>query len=427
MVRTSGPSRRSVSRATRSIAVAAATLALLGMTGCIGLRLPATRASSAQAATVDRTCDRRAALARTRAFCASFDRTTNLAPARFTGVRFHVHQNVTDYHRWGAGDAIHAQHGADCGPPPATHLADHWGEYVFVCRNHLMTARAAPSYGATFLMPRVQADWSHRRAMVAWDVSTLSMSARDWIDVWITPLDDLLSVPIDPEGPTAYQGNPRRAILLRNSNDARSWKVTVFRDFREVASGTFVLPARVQPSATDRSAFEARITRDGVRFGMPTLNRWTTVRAAVPFTKGVVQWSQHSYNPTKDNSGEPATWHWDNFFVTPAPRMRMTRVFPDRTIAANGDVRRLRFAAPAVPGARLAFGAVCRVAVNFGAGWHRAAKQPASRGNTTVESSASYLLRVPAGARGVRVRFSGDGWYTGFPCLLEAPVLLRPH
>jgi hypothetical protein len=413
----------------RSLVVIAASLGLLGATGCIALGLPLGR-STAPAATTPaptRTCARRAALAPARAFCASFDRLVTTGPTAFKGARWLVHMDVADFNRWQSGDAVHAQHGADCAAPPATHLANQWREYVFVCNNHLMTARAAPSYGATYLMPRVQADWSNRGAVVAWDVSTFKMSTRDWIDLWITPFNDLLSVPIDAAGPNTYQGNPRNAIHVRNSNDARSWTVTVIRNFQEVRTGTFYLPARVTPSATVRSAFEVRITKTSVRFGMPTLNRWITVRADVPFTKGVVQWAQHSYNPTKDNSGVPATWHWDNFFITPAPRLAMTRVSPVRSIANNGQVRRLNFAAPAVPGARLLFGGVCRIQINFGRGWQWAPKQPASRGNTTVESSASYLIPVPAGARSARVRFFGDGWYTGFPCLVESPVLLRPR
>jgi hypothetical protein len=411
----------------RTLAVLAAALGLLGATGCIALGLPLGRSAAPAATPPPRTCERRAALAPARAFCQSFDRIATGAPTKFNGARWLIHMDVADFNRWRTGDAVHAQHGADCAAPPATHLANRWREYVFICNNHLMTARAAPSYGATYLMPRVQADWSNRQAVVAWDVSTLSMSARDWIDVWITPFKNLLSVPIDSAGPTTYQGHPRNAIHVRNSNDARSWTVTVIRDFREVRKRTFYLPARVTPSATVRSPFEMRITRTGVRFGMPTFNRWITVSAAVPFTKGVVQWAQHSYNPTKDNSGIPATWHWDNFFITPASRLGMTRVFPVRTIADNGEFRRLTFAAPARAGARLAFGGVCRIQVNFGRGWRWAPKQPASRRNTTVESSASYLVPVPAGARGARVRFFGDGWYTGFPCLVETPVLLRPR
>ncbi len=407
-------------RLMKPLATAIAAIAAISLGLPPGLPLPAASLSASTS------CNLRAANAPARAFCASFDTIANAAPKRFAGARWHIHQNVTDYQRWRSGDAVHAQHGADCGPPPATHVANRWGEYVFICRNHLMTARAAPSYGATYLMPRVQAVWSNRRAVVAWDVSTFSMSARDWIDLWITPFDDLLAVPIDSDGPTAYQGHPRNAIHVRNSNDARSWAVTVIRNFREVRSRTFHLPARVTPSATDRSSFEVRITRGGVSFGMPRLNRWITVRAAVPFTKGIVQWAQHSYNPTKDNSGVPATWHWDNFFVTPARRLRMTRVFPVRTIADNGDVRRLRFAAPARAGARLAFGGVCQIGINFGDGWRRLPKQPASRGNVQEESSASYLVRVPRGAQRARIRFSGDDWYTGYPCVVETPVLLRP-
>jgi hypothetical protein len=408
-----------------SFVVTAAVLALIGTVSCVAPAPPAALPTPPPPDNTGTSCDGRAAAARTPAFCESFDAIATNGPANFSSTRWQIHQDVTDYQRWGTGDAVDAQHGADCGPPPATHLAATWGEYVYVCRNHLMTARAAPSYGATYLMPNVQADWSGGEAAVAWDVSTLSMSSRDWIDLWITPFNDLLAVPIDSEAPTAFQGHPRNAIHVRNSNDARSWEVIVIRDFQEVSSGTFDLPASVTPSASVRSPFELRITGNGVRFGMPTLNSWITVNSAVPFTKGVVQWAHHSYNPTKDNSGVPATWHWDNFFITPAAPLAMTRVSPVRTIADNGEVRALSFAAPAVAGDHLAFGGVCRIEVNFGGGWQLAQKQPASRGNTTFESSASYLVPVPAGASGAQVRFSGEGWYTGFPCLVETPVLLR--
>ena len=263
-----------------------------------------------------------------------------------------------------------------------------------------MTARAAPSYGATYLMPKVQANWSRGRAVVAWDVSTLSMSARDWIDVWITPFNDLLAVPIDSGGPTAYQGHPRNAIHVRNSNDARSWTVTVIRDFREVRSGTFNLPTRVKPSATDRSAFELRIRRNRVRFGMPIRNRWIRVSAAVPFTKGVIQWAQHSYNPAKDDAGVPATWHWDNFFVTPRlphgddssiPRQSHRR----QRRSPEVDVRRTREGRCSASPSAACAGSTSTSAT---AGDERRSSPPAAA-TTSVESSASYLVKVPAGAR----------------------------
>jgi hypothetical protein len=410
---------------TRSLAITAAIAAVIATASCIAPNPPGVRPTPPPPPQTGPSCDPRAVAARTAAFCESFDTSAPAGPTNFASARWLVHQDVTDYQSWAQGDAVHAEHAADCGPPPATHLADTWDEYVFVCRNHLMTARAAPSYGATYMMPNAQADWSGGEAAVAWDVSTFKMSTRDWIDMWITPFNDLLAVPIDSEAPTAYQGHPRNAIHVRNSNDARSWEVIVIRDFQEVAGGSFDLPASVTPSATVRSAFEVRITSNSVRFGMPSLNRWITVNAAVPFTKGVVQWAQHSYNPTKDNSGVPATWHWDNFFITPAAPLAITQVSPRRTIANNGDVRALTFAAPAVAGDRLIFGGVCRIEVNFGGGWQLAQKQPASRGNTIVESSASYLVPVPPGTRSAQVRFSGEGWYSGFPCLVETPALLR--
>src|SRR6266446_10846357 len=44
-------------------------------------------------------------------------------------------------------DTMDAGHGADCAPPPATHVISTLAEGVYVCRNHMMTAMSDAGYG----------------------------------------------------------------------------------------------------------------------------------------------------------------------------------------------------------------------------------------------------------------------------------------
>lgn len=352
-------------------------------------------------------------------FLETFDGTPG-APTPFSSDRWDVRRNITDYKLWGVGQPMEAQHGADCSAPPGTHQIQNWMvEGVFICRDHLMTSAYAESYGATYLTPAVTADL-RTEAVVAWDVSTLNMSGRDWVDVWLTPADDFLVVPIGGRGP-AYNGVPRNAIHVEK--DGPRWVINVIRDFTAVATADFYESA--PPSATVRTSFELRVTPTGLRFGTPADGRSVSLTAQVPFTRALVQWGHHSYNPTKDNSGVPATWHWDNFKISPALPMPMTKPTTERVIANVGDVRTVAFAGGAPTGARLAFNAVCKVELDFGTGFKLAAETPGStpRG---PETSHSYFVPVPAGASSVKVRFGADGWYAGFPCLFEDPVMLKP-
>ncbi len=337
--------------------------------------------------------------------------------------RWHVANAVADYQQWENGDPVDAQHGSDCAAPPATHRADTWDEYVYVCKNHLMTARAAPSYAATYLMPLAELDLSGPSAFVRFDVSTLSMSSRDWIDFWLTPIDDLLAVPIDHEGP-AFQGLPRNAVHVRGGNGSERWTISVIRDFQVVRTTELLVPANFDFSPKTRTAMELRIGQGQIRFSMAGVGS-KTLAADPGFDQGFLQWGHHAYNPTKDNSGVPATWHWDNFQFEPAVPVGVNRVSPSRAIANPGQVRTLTFQRPALGGDRLMFDGVCRVELDFGSGFQPIAKQPTSEGNPTEEAASSYLVPVPAGATSVNVRFRGDGWYDGWPCIAENPIILN--
>ena len=294
---------------------------------------------------------------------------------------------------------------------------------MYVCKNHLMTARAAPSYGATFLMPLSEVDLSGPSAVVRWDVSTLSMSGRDWIDFWLTPIDDLLAVPMDHEGP-AFQGTPRNAIHVLGIGGGDRWTVSVIRDFVTVASNELHVPGDFDFSPKTRTTMELRITPGAVKLTMAGVGS-KTVAADPGFDQGFLQWGHHAYNPTKDNAGVPATWHWDNFEFEPAVPVGINRVQPVRAVAFPGQQRTLTFQRPSEAGDRLMLDGVCRLELDFGSGFESVAKQPASEGNPTLETQSSYLVPVPPGSTNVRVRFQGDGWYDGFPCLAENPIILN--
>ncbi len=348
---------------------------------------------------------------------------TNFSDTSFAD-RWHVTQIVTDYTAWADGDPVDAQHGADCGAPPDTHRADTWDEFVYVCKNHLMTARATPAYAATYLMPLAEVDLSGPEAVISWDVSTLSMSQRDWIDLWVTPMDDVLMVPIDDWGPT-LQGNPRNGIHVRNGNGSERWTIQVLEDFEVVDTVELFVRQDFEFSARKRTTMTLRIFPDHLEFTMDEDVGTVTLPVGPGFDRGVIQWAQHAYNPTKDNAGVPATWHWDNFAFEPALPLEANRVAPVRSVANRGETRDLTFERAAVDGDLLLFDAVCKVELDFGSGFQPVAKQPSSKGNSVVEAQSSYRVPVPVGATGVRVRFAGDGWWDGWPCVVENGIVVN--
>ena len=89
-------------------------------------------------------------------------------------------------------EEVAADHGADCGPPPAVHMVSSYEDVVYNCKNHMMTALKASGYGAIYLTPNHLIDFSAGAAVLQFDMSTLRKSGRDWVDVWITPFEDHL-------------------------------------------------------------------------------------------------------------------------------------------------------------------------------------------------------------------------------------------
>jgi hypothetical protein len=330
-------------------------------------------------------------------------------------------------------DEMQAHHGPDCGPAPASHTISRYDQAVFRCRSHLMTALSAGDYGAIYLTPNQLVDFSAGEAVVRFDMSTLRTSGRDWVDVWISPMDDHLQLPLDSWLPD-LQGEPRRSVHIRMDNGVpgTSFRVKVSRDFEvvELEGKPWVgYESFLEASATRRDTFELRISRTHIKFGMPQYNFWwvDTPIEDLGWGQGVVQFGHHSYTPLKDCEGDcaPNTWHWDNVEINPAVPFVILK--PDRPAASAADPGPLSFAQPAPAGSRLRFagiGGALEVSFDGGASWEPARLQDQLRYDPG--HFRSYWMPVPAGA--TQVLFRGqerDDWRTG-PWMARSVAIFVP-
>ncbi len=353
------------------------------------------------------------------------------APTAWNQRDFGVDTHIDAPSHWVTPLSMAAQHGPDCSPPPATHPLTSWTEAVFQCHDHVMTAlNAQDGYGMIYLTPPVQADWSSSTAKVTFDVSTLKTSDRDWIDLWVTPFSDVMTMPLEDEFPDG-QGVPQRTIHLRLDNGTSPVTGKPGSFFRLFVGQNYTLTAYapvdprmvediVPPSATVRSTFELDITRTHLRFGMPAQNVWFYDQAIpdLGWTQGVVQLGHHSYNPSKDGgTNTPDTWHWDNIGVSPAVPFTMLKG-DVRAIGSTGaglaGPGTVTFPQPAPQGSYLRFDGIGdSISVSFddGRSWQAADMH---RGRIKgPENVSSYWMAVPAGTTQVQVK--GSGWYGSGP------------
>jgi hypothetical protein len=312
-------------------------------------------------------------------------------------------------------EAMDAQHGGDCSAPPATHhLSGSYADAVFQCKDHIMTAINAGGYGAIYLTPNQMADLSGT-ATIKFELSTLRMSTRDWVDVWVTPYDDNIALPFD-QGDVDLQGVPRQGvhILMSAFDGGTTFRVSTISNFVETeVNGCWwcVLEPELHytPTGAQRETFQLTLSRGHVKFEMlqsATADGVVWADAAIPglaFNQGVVQFGHHSYNPSKDSSGVPATWHWDNVSIDPAVPFTITRA--DRRFV-DSAAQALNFSAGAPAGASLRFaanGSGIQVSTDGGNSWSEARIQPAQQ---NVDRMKNYFTPIPAGTKSVRLRGS---------------------
>ncbi len=361
------------------------------------------------------------------AFLATFDADPS-SPLGVCGasewdIQIHSRNNGT----WYELDPMDAQHGEDCGPPPASHPTHgRHASAVFLCRNHLMTALNAGGYGVVYLTPNQLFDFSSGGTLT-FDISTERMSSRDWWDVIISPYEDNLALPLisDLSAGVDLQGEPRNAIHIGTDNGEGHPALKVLRDGELIrpaphgAGANEGIPETVNQAAT-RQRFQLTIANGRMSFARlasataPGIVFWD-VAFEPHFTVGVVQFGQHSYTPTKDGAGVPATWHWDNIGFSPAIPFTINRAVERY---ADPDEPDVHFEQPAGEDAMLRFGAIGLVELSFDGGrtWSEARRQEGiaqSRGESHPEHFSSFWTPAPPGTTSVRFRFKREDWYTG--------------
>jgi hypothetical protein len=313
-----------------------------------------------------------------------------------------------------------AGHGADCGAPPAMHQITAYEDAVFLCKDHVMTAINAGGYGLIYLTPNRMADFSRGEAVINFDVSTLRTSGRDWIDLWITPYQDNLELPLQSDLPD-LQGEPKNAVHISMSsfNSETVFMASVVRNFavqdvqRKAWSG---YEKALTPDAKRRDKFELQITRTHIKFGMPAYNLWwiDSDIANLGWDSGVVQLGHHTYTPTKDctNCG-PNTWHWDNVVIDPARPFTIVRAQQRLVDQTSRPTVTFGQAAPANAHLRFAaFGEAIELSFDGGATWQAAQKQAQKKDDPY--HARSYWTPVPEGTTSVQVRAQAIlnyGWH----------------
>lgn len=353
-----------------------------------------------------------------------------------------VHSRRLD--TWFQLEPMQAAHGLDASPPPATHPITEYEDAVYVAREHLMTAINAESYGVIYLTPHALADWSQEECVVRFDVSTLRTSRRDWIDLWITPWDDNMILPLEADLPD-LQGSPRRGIQFRMgtwntisegaSVDWSHFEAIRFDNYSETALPFTVegWESFVTPDARERQTVELRISSTRIRLGLPEFDFWwvDTPIANLGFDTAVVQFGHHSYNPMKPgtfapiahdtslagtNDPSPNSWHWDAFSIEPA--IPFESIPGDRRFVIGSDIQPVTFAKPAPRDAFLRFAAHSRTEVSFDGG----AFVPAMRQDGSLEflgerdpsRFSSYWMPIPEGTANVRVRMTPEGLWAQY-------------
>ena len=346
-------------------------------------------------------------------------------------VTVHSRDDATRYEL----ESMDAMHGSDCASPPATHTITSYDDAVFICKNHMMTSIKAGGYGVVYLTPAHLLDFSESKGAVSWDMSTARTSQRDWVDLWITPYEDQLQLPLQPSLQVDLSGPPKRAIhiMMNTFNGGTNFTAEVYRDYVATpipgpGSGFDNYENHFTPDAARRDNFSAQLTRSHLTFGMPAYGL-TWIDGDIPggpldWTAGVVQFGHHSYNPLKDcTASVPCTantWHWDNISISPSTPFSIARA--DRRFVDPTTPPTMEFASPAPTGANLRFAGIgtnLEVSFDRGATWATAKLQHV--GQPLVEEHAkSYWTPMPAGA--TSATFRGTNCWCGLWMVRDASI-----
>ncbi|MEX0616986.1 MAG: Ig-like domain-containing protein [Candidatus Woykebacteria bacterium] len=344
---------------------------------------------------------------------------------------------------FGTEGHIMAQHGSDCGPPPATHMVDMRENMMFNCRNHIMTSAGGfENFPVVVMTPAALLDWSQGEATFSWRMSTERGSDREWPAVVLTPgyqsghrdFDRTLMYPFFDD-----QGPPSESLGIEMLGNGL-WNLKVFN------GGVNVLHNRTSgwnsfltPSATRRDLFVMKMSRTHLSLCMPEYNHcfFNDDIPALSWTNATVQFMQLAYNSGKgsciDDPCEPMhenTWHIDDVSLSPAipftvihscleqrdNTCRANSIFKDPSLSAT-----VNFERPSPPNSYLRFAKVDKIPqyaldVEGFNTWHTPTLQQA-----TKTYLGTVMVPIPEGVKEVRFRniwptfFDVHIWSTATP------------
>ena len=352
-------------------------------------------------------------------FSESFD-IDPAAPASWQSAQWDVSVHVRSRDHYYELEEVAADHGADCGPPPAVHMVSAYEDVVYSCKNHMMTTLNATGYGAIYLTPNHLIDFSAGEAVLQFDMSTFRKTGRDWVDIWITPFEDHLQLPLDNWLPD-LQGLPREGIHVRMDLQRANSRFQAFLienhepiELTGTPEAYLGYESFLDQDQRRRDQFELRLSSTHLTFGMPAYNFYWYDEAIpmLAWDNAVVQLGHHSYNPSKDcefdGSCGPNTWHWDNVIIEPAEPFLMIHAMERYTNAAESGV--LTFENPSPANAHLRFAGIgldVELSFDNGITWAPARRQVQKE--NFEEHFSSYFTPMPAGVEEVLIRAT-DWW-----------------
>src|SRR5262249_33551391 len=136
------------------------------------------------------------ALAQTAFWISMFDGRPG-SPQPYNPTTWDVLVHSRDRDTWKQLEPMAAHHGGDCSGPPSTHPISGYNQAVFLCNDHIMTSINASGYGAIMLTPDRLVDFAGGETVVRFDLSTFCSSLRDWVDIWLSPWDDQIPIPLE--------------------------------------------------------------------------------------------------------------------------------------------------------------------------------------------------------------------------------------
>ncbi len=318
---------------------------------------------------------------------------------------------------WSQLDTVSADFSPTCAPSPASHPVTAHEDAVFVCDGTVQTALNATGYGMIYLTPNQMADFGNEEAVIRFDVSTLRPDGKDFLNIWVTPFEDNLQLPIQDWLPAAT-GEPKNGILLRTGLTLGQTRIeaSVIRDF--VASNLYDNYTTIEsvlsqngltPSDTRLETVEVRLSADHISVCFPDHAHCfldTAISPPLDWTQGIVQFGHHSWNINESN-----TYRWDNFSIDPAIPFGMIQA-TNRMVSPAADT--FTFDTPAPANSFLRFVGVgdnLEVSFDNGLNWQTATLQAQAASEYKSEQFRTYWMAIPPTVQTVKLR--GDNWWGG--------------